>query len=133
MRQVTQRATWAVVVAAGLLGGCLVEIRHVDDPAAAFGQARAEASRLQGRPGPAHRVNVLVFDEGDRKLVRVSLPLWLVRKIEKDGEFDLGDEAGDLASGVRPRLRLEEIEKAGLGILVEVEEDGGDQVLVWLS
>jgi len=34
---------------------------------------------------------------------------------------------------VRPHLRLEDIEKAGLGILVEVEEDGGDQVLVWLS
>jgi hypothetical protein len=120
-------------MAAGLLGGCLVEVRHVDDPRAAFGEARAEASRLQGRPGPAHHVNVLAFDEGDRKLVRVSVPLWLVRKIEKNGEIDLGDEAGDIAAGVRPRLRLEDIEKAGLGILVEVEEDGGDQVLVWLS
>src|SRR5262245_64712054 len=62
----------AVMAAALVLGGCLVEIRHVDDPAAAFGEARSEASHLQGRPGPAHRVNVLVFDESDRKLVRVS-------------------------------------------------------------
>jgi hypothetical protein len=128
---VTRRG--AVAAAALLLGGCLVEIRHVEDPLPAFREARAEASRIQGRPGPAHRVNVLVFDEGDRKLVRVSLPLWLVRKIDKDGEIDLGGEAGDLAEGIRPRLRLEDVEKAGLGILVEVEEDGGDQVLVWLS
>ena len=121
------------VAAALLLGGCLVEIRHVDDPVPAFRQARTEATKLQGRPGPARRVNVLVFDESDQKLVRVSLPLWLVRKIDKDGEIDLGEEAGDIAEGLRPRLRLEDIEKAGLGILVEVEEDGGDQVLVWLS
>jgi hypothetical protein len=110
-----------------------VDVRHVDDPVPAFREARAEASKLQGRAGPAHRVNVLVFDEGDRKLVKVSVPLWLVRKIGKDGEIDFGEEAGDVAEGIRPRLRLEDIEKAGLGILVEVEEDGGDQVLVWLS
>jgi hypothetical protein len=122
-----------VAVAALLLGGCFVEVRRVEDPLPAFREARAEASRLQGRPGPAHRVNVLVFDESDRKLVRVNLPLWVVRRIDKDGEIDFDDEAGDLAEGVRPRLRLEDIEKAGLGILVEVEEDGGDQVLVWLS
>jgi len=33
---------------------------------------------------------------------------------------------------VRSRLRWADIEKAGRGILVEVEEGGGDQVLVWL-
>ncbi len=33
---------------------------------------------------------------------------------------------------MKSRLRLEDIEKAGRGILVEVEEEDGDQVLVWL-
>ncbi len=116
-----------------LLGGCFVEIHRVADPRPDFARARDEAARLQGRPGPPHRVNVLVYDDSDRKLVRVSVPLWLVRKIEKDGEIDLGGDAEGLAEGVRPRLRLKDIEKAGLGILVEVEEDGDDQVLVWLS
>lgn len=124
---------WAVVAATLLLGGCFVEIHRVDDPRPAFARARDEAARLQGRPGPAHRVNVLVYDDSDRKLVRVSVPLWLVRKIERDGEIDLGEEAEGIAEEVRPHLRLKDIEKAGLGILVEVEEDGGDQVLVWLS
>jgi hypothetical protein len=123
----------AVAALAVLLGGCFVEIHRVSDPRPDFARARDEASRLQGRPGPAHRVNVLVYDESDRKLVRVSLPLWLVRKIEKNGEIDFGEEAEGLAEGVRPRFRLKDIEKAGLGVLVEVEEDGGDQVLVWLS
>jgi hypothetical protein len=123
----------AVLLAALLLGGCFVEIHHVADPRPDFARARDEARRLQGRPGPAHRVNVLVYDEGEGKLVRVSVPVWLVRKIDKDGEIDLGEEAEGIAEGVRPHLRLKDIEKAGLGILVEVEEDGGDQVLVWLS
>jgi len=30
-------------------------------------------------------------------------------------------------------VRLEDLEKAGLGVLVEVEEEGGDLVLVWLK
>ena len=76
---------------------------------------------------------MLVFDESDRKLVRVSLPLWLVRKIDKDGELDFGDEARISPKACDHACRLEDIEKAGLGVLVEVEEDGGDQVLVWLS
>ncbi len=122
-----------MAAAAVLLGGCFVEIDRVDDPRPAFARARAEAARIQGRPGPAHHVNAVVYDESEKKLVRVSVPLWLVRKIDKHGEIDLGDEAEGLAEGVRPHLRLEDIEKAGLGILVEVEEDGGDQVLVWLS
>jgi hypothetical protein len=29
-------------------------------------------------------------------------------------------------------VRLEDVEKAGRGALVEVEEEDGDQVLVWL-
>jgi hypothetical protein len=30
------------------------------------------------------------------------------------------------------RLRLEDIERAGPGILMEVMEDEGDRVLIWL-
>jgi hypothetical protein len=29
-------------------------------------------------------------------------------------------------------VRVEDLEKAGVGILAEVEEEGGNQVLVWL-
>ena len=33
---------------------------------------------------------------------------------------------------MKRHVRLEEIEKAGLGVLVEVEEEDGEQVLIWL-
>jgi hypothetical protein len=127
------------LLAAGLTAGCLVEINHVADPGPAFEQARREAARYQGRPGPAHHVNVLVYDHDDGQLVRVSVPMWLARKAartalrDKD-EMDLDlDADGRAERKLRRHVRLEDLERAGLGVLVEVEEEGGDLVLVWLK
>src|SRR5262245_4638980 len=103
----------AVAALAGLTAGCFVEITHVKDARAAFAEARLEARRYQGRPGPAHNVNVLVYDPSDGELVRVSVPMWLVRKLARhqDG-FDLGDD--ETGRKIRRHLRVEDIEKAGL-------------------
>jgi hypothetical protein len=114
---------------------CLVEVRHATDPQAAFREARAEAERYQGRPGPAHRINVLVFDPEEGTLVRVSVPMWLARKAL--GHIDLGgSESGralerSVGQKLARRIRVEDLDDAGLGLLAEVEDDDG-QVLVWL-
>ena len=122
---------WVVILSTLLGTGCLVQIDHVSDPRSAFREARAEAQRYQGRPGPAHQVNVLVYDPGDRELVRVSVPLWLCRKLQ--GKIDWDDRGEERAArAVKRHLRFEDLEKAGLGTLLEVEEEDGDQVLVWL-
>jgi len=123
-----------ILAAAVLATGCLVEIDEVSDPQAAFSRARADAARVQGRPGRPGHLEVLVYDRAEGELVRASLPMWLVRKIDDGDEIDLdlGDEGGQAAERVRGRLRLEDIEQAGRGILLEVEEESGDQVLVWL-
>jgi hypothetical protein len=115
--------------------GCLVDIEKVADPGPAFRRARVQAERLSGRPGPADQLNVLVYDRGRRELVRVSLPMWMVRKMaEHDGaDLDFEGHGGEVARRAARKLRLADIEQAGLGILTEVEEEGGDQVLVWLS
>jgi hypothetical protein len=126
----------AAVLLAGLSSGCLVEIDKVADPRALFSEAHREAARFQGRPGPAHSVNVLVYDHSEGQLVRVNVPMWLARKVARnDGvDFDLGGDEGAIAGRkVRQHVRFEDIEKSRLGILVEVEEDGGDRVLVWLK
>lgn len=124
---------------AALLGaGCLVQIDHVQDPRPHFEAARREAARLQGRKGPAHELNVLVYDADERKLVRVSLPMWLARKIERridwgEDQRGRGDHDDRVERAIRRHVDLREIEKAGLGLLVEVEDDDGEQVLVWLK
>src|SRR5262245_7130104 len=86
------------VLALSLAGAaCFVEIDHCKDPSDAFRQARSEAARYQGRPGPAHRLNVLVFDPGDHELVRVSLPMWLVRKLHDKVDWDDAEVDSDRA------------------------------------
>lgn len=129
----------AVVAAAVLSSGCLVRIEKVErvaDATAAFREARAEIARLQGSHGPAHEVNVLVYDPGDREMVRVTVPLWLARKFEGhvDWESELGgdDDGQRIARHLKRHLSLKDLEKAGRGVLVEVEEEDGEQVLVWL-
>jgi hypothetical protein len=119
-----------------LTAGCFVEVRHTDDPTRAFAHARAEARSASRRPGRADQVNVLVYEKDDRQLVKVSLPLWIARKIAKHegAEIDLeDDEVGERVRGrLQHRLRFEDLEKAGRGMLLEVDDDDGSQVLVWL-
>jgi hypothetical protein len=125
---------FGLLAAAVLAAGCLVQIEKVADPGASFAAARAEAERVQGRAGRPGHLEVLVYDREEGQLVRASLPIWLVRKIDDrdDIELDFGDEGGPAAEAVRRHLCLADIEKAGRGVLVEVEEEDGDQVLVWL-
>jgi hypothetical protein len=128
------RRSAILILAALLQAGCLVQVQHVTDATKAFREARAEALRFQGRPGPARQLNVLVYDPDDSELVRVSVPMWLAKKAAGHADWDLDlDEQDEEALGrVKRRVPIEALEKAGLGILAEVDEDGGEQVLVWL-
>jgi hypothetical protein len=122
-----------LLAAAAAATACLVDVERVSDPAPAFAKARAQAERAQGRSGPPARLHVLAWDPDDGRLLRVSLPMWIVREMDEHDGIDLDDEASDVAERVKAKLRWRDIEKAGLGILVEVEEQDGDRVLVWLS
>jgi len=124
----------AIAILGALLGaGCFVDVRHVEDPGPAFRKARAEAEALAGRTGPARSVQVLVYDPGDKELVRVSVPMWLARKLAKEGDWASDEEGGDkVGRALHGRLDLRDLERSGLGTLVEVEEEDGEQVLVWL-
>jgi hypothetical protein len=133
---------WAILMvamAALLETGCIVQITKVADPRPIFQQARLEAARYAGRPGRAREVNVLVYEPDQGQLIRVSLPIWLVKKMEHHVDWDDidadvdDDDAEHVRRVLKRRLRMEDIEKAGLGMLVEVDEEDGEQVLVWLK
>ena len=135
----TVKAVLVVGVALSL-GACLVvhmdrDVRRSD---ASFEKACREIARMetqdkQHRRRP-HRLFVLVRDDGEGTLVRVSVPLWLVnlgldlaRKEDADGhDFD-----------VRKRYDLDwkavrNLDRYGRGLLVSVEEERS-RVLVWLQ
>ena len=126
----------AVAVLASAQAACLVDVKHVADPSRAFERARDEAVRRAGQGGRVSRLNVLVWDPSDHEMVRVSVPLWLLRHVEHDidwDDMDVGDERDHERWRKRMgRLRLEDLERAGPGILMEVMEDEGDRVLIWL-
>jgi hypothetical protein len=135
MRRAALLSVAAVTLGLGQ-AACLVQITHVSDPGPIFEAARGEAERLSGRKGRAHELNVLVWSPQDRQLVRVSLPMWIVRRAEHRIDWDADDLGPESARDGMKRalrgIRLEDIEKAGLGVLAEVEQDDGEQVLVWL-
>ena len=121
----------AAVAVTVLSAACLVNVEEVSDPGPAFARARSEAARVAGRPGPPDSLQVLVYDRKDGQLVRVSVPMWIVEKID-DEEIDL-DLDDETARRVHRHLRLSDLKDAPLGPIVEVEEEDGDQVLVWLK
>src|SRR5688572_33396154 len=88
-------AILTVAVAALLETGCIVQITKVADPRPIFQQARLEAGRYAGRAGRASEVNVLVYEPDQGQLIRVSLPMWLVRKMEHHVDWDDIDIDGD--------------------------------------
>jgi hypothetical protein len=125
-----------VALGLALEAGCLVTVDHVADPSSAFAAARTEAQALAGRSGRAREVNVLAYDPDDHELVRVSVPLSLAKKACHEGRLELS-EGGDRAEGraaraVSRHVSLDDLERAGRGVLVEAEEDAGERVLIWL-
>jgi hypothetical protein len=136
-----RRATrvWARVLPLAVLGtGCLVRIERVRDPGFAFDEAREDAEAVRGRPGPARELNLVAYNPHEGKLVRISVPLWLVRAqrpaaLDQDLGLELeGDEDRRLVRRLRQHARWEELQRAALGPLLEVYEDGGERVFVWL-
>ena len=106
--------------------------RRCRTPAPAFARgARGGRAADQGRPGPARAVNVLVYDPDEGELVRVSVPIWLAKKIEEhadhgDDDVDMDDEERE---HVRPRAwrggsASRTWTDGRAGTLIEVEEDG---------
>lgn len=124
--------------------GCLVNVTHVSNPDRYFEEARRSAQAVAGQRGPARELRVLVYDADERKLVRVELPLGLVRRLADHGEFDWDFDFDDhdvCSSGSRGcaearrklrKFRGRDLEKLPLGPLVEVTEDDGERVFVYL-
>jgi hypothetical protein len=124
-------------LAVALLGalcatGCFVNVSHVSNPEPAFRKAREEAESLAGRKGPARSVQILVYDPGDQELVRVSMPMWVARRLSKEADWDEEEGGETVRRALHGRLKWSDLERSALGTLVEVEEEDGEQVLVWL-
>jgi hypothetical protein len=75
-------------------------------------------------------LRVMAYDTHARKLVRVSIPFWLLRMAPSRHMSFLSDSGIDFDSD-RIRLTLEDLERRGPGLILDQADRRGSQVLVW--
>ena len=80
----------------------------------------------QKRGGTINNLHILVYSIRDGKLVRLTLPLWLLR-MSPDGRMDINRDEVGLEN---VRLSIEDLEAAGPGPLF-VRKTNDTRVLVW--
>lgn len=104
----------------------LIEMRNDDHPI-----MHRELVKAGGeRPERIEAVRVLVYDRFAGKLVRVSIPLWLLRMAPSKHFSFLSDNGIDVDSD-RVNLTLEDLERMGPGLILDQKDRRGSEVLVW--
>jgi hypothetical protein len=103
----------------------LIEIRRHDEPVLHRETIPAEmpAAKLE-------TLRVLAYDTHAEKLVRVSIPFWLLRMAPSRHVSFLSDTGVDFDSD-RIRLTLDDLERRGPGLILDQADRRGSQVLVW--
>jgi hypothetical protein len=104
----------------------LIEMRNNDDPI-------LHRELVKGTGTPPERIEalrVLVYDRYAGKLVRVSIPLWLLRMAPSKHFSFLSDSGIDMDSD-RVNLTLEDLERRGPGLILDQKDRRGSEVLVW--
>jgi len=102
----------------------LIELAHGDEPV-------VHRELAKGTPG--HRldsIRVLAYDLRAGKLVRVSIPFWLLRLVPSNHFSFLNDNGIEIDSD-RVRLTIEDLERHGPGLVLDTRDRHGAQVLIW--
>jgi hypothetical protein len=80
---------------------------------------------------PLQSLNILAFDTRAGKIVRVSVPFWVLR-MAPGKRFNLGSNGGIEFDSERTHLTVDDLEQAGPGLLLDgVDPRGQARVLVW--
>jgi hypothetical protein len=104
----------------------LIELRRDDEPLIhreMVAEAPPTAYKLEA-------LRVLAYDRHAGKLVRVSIPFWLLRLAPSKHFSVLDDNGFDLDSD-HVRLTIEDIERRGPGLIMDAKDRRGSHVLVW--
>jgi len=99
---------------------------------AQFGEGAPVVHREQmgGQATQLTGLRVLVWDPHEKKLVRLMLPIWLLRLSGNRG-VDLSNHDVPLGANVRLQVTAEEIERHGPGLILDFTSSGRERVLVW--
>jgi hypothetical protein len=107
----------------------LIELRRDDEPVLHRDLLKRQAE-ADGDGRKLESLRVLAYDPRERKLVRVSIPFWLLRLAPSKRFSFLNDNGIDFDSD-RVRLTVEDLERRGPGLILDQKDRKGSQVLVW--
>jgi hypothetical protein len=97
------------------------------------GDAEPVLHRERMGPASGQRIDalrVLAYDRHARKLVRITIPFWLLRLLPSN-HFAFLDDSGIEIDSDRVRLTLDDLERHGPGLVLDTLDRRGSQVLVW--
>jgi flagellar basal body-associated protein FliL len=77
---------------------------------------------------PPESINVMAFDPNDGRIVRLTIPFWLVRMKMRGTTIDLNGKHMDLED---LRLTADDLERFGPTLIVDHKSGSGERVLVW--
>jgi hypothetical protein len=79
---------------------------------------------------PVQMLRVLAYNSHDERILRASIPFWILR-LAPNGHFNILDTADiDMR---RSHLSIEDLEHHGPGLIIDTEDARGSRVLVWLE
>jgi hypothetical protein len=81
-----------------------------------------------GRANPPENLYVLAFDPDDGRIVRVTVPFWLLRLKAGGTSIDFNGNRMDLED---LKLTVEDLERFGSTLIVDHKTLDGERVLVW--
>ena len=105
----------------------LIEIRKDDEPIL----HRDVVPPRGAARTPLVALRVLAYDNRARKLVRVSIPFWLLRLAPSGKKVSFLNDNGIDFDSDRVHLTLEDLERRGPGLVLDQADRRGSQVLVW--
>ena len=79
---------------------------------------------------PLTGLRVMVWDPRDHKLVRFTIPFWLL-KLGRSGRIQLPGRDTSLSTDVSLHVTADEIERCGPGLILDYKSPSGEQILVW--
>ena len=77
---------------------------------------------------PPESINVMAFDPDEGRIVRVSIPFWVVRMKMHGTTIDLNGKHMNLED---LRLTAEDLERYGPTLIIDHRNPTGERVLVW--
>ncbi len=79
---------------------------------------------------PLTRLRIALYDEREHRLVRFSLPFWLLR-LGGNKPVNLRQGSSGFDPGVRLTVTTEDLERRGRGLVLDTVGRHGERILIW--